>query len=118
MEGKGEKNIVFKEIFFFLFMILTIITTTNPQPPPPFTQHHKIKVVTQCTDKLPKNKPRYLMGVGYAEDLVVCTALGVDMFDCVFPTRTARFGSALMDSGSLQVGKRTKKEKEKEREKE
>jgi queuine tRNA-ribosyltransferase len=29
------------------------------------------------------------MGVGYAEDLVVCVALGVDMFDCVFPTRTA-----------------------------
>ena len=35
---------------------------------------------------------RYLMGVGYSLDLVVCTALGVDMFDCVFPTRTARFG--------------------------
>ena len=31
------------------------------------------------------------MGVGYAEDLVVCVALGVDMFDCVFPTRTARY---------------------------
>ena len=35
------------------------------------------------------------MGVGYDIDLVVCVALGVDMFDCVFPTRTARFGSAL-----------------------
>ena len=35
-------------------------------------------------------KPRYCMGVGYALDLVVCVALGVDMFDCVFPTRTAR----------------------------
>lgn len=38
---------------------------------------------------LPKGKPRYLMGVGFAVDLVVCSALGVDMFDCVFPTRTA-----------------------------
>ncbi len=39
---------------------------------------------------------RYLMGVGFAVDLVVCSALGVDMYDCVFPTRTARFGSALI----------------------
>ena len=39
---------------------------------------------------LPEDKPRYLMGVGHQVDLVVCSALGVDMFDCVFPTRTAR----------------------------
>ena len=43
-----------------------------------------------------RDKPRYLMGVGYAVDLVVCSALGVDMYDCVYPTRTARFGSALI----------------------
>lgn len=36
------------------------------------------------------------MGVGYPLDLVVCTALGVDMYDCVYPTRTARFGVALV----------------------
>ena len=47
------------------------------------------KMVHISTDILPKNKPRYLMGVGFAEDLVVCCALGVDMYDCVFPTRTA-----------------------------
>ncbi|KJE93636.1 queuine tRNA-ribosyltransferase [Capsaspora owczarzaki ATCC 30864] len=47
------------------------------------------RVVDHCTNLLPENKPRYLMGVGYAVDLVVCSALGVDMFDCVFPTRTA-----------------------------
>ena len=46
-------------------------------------------VVHQCTDALPREKPRYCMGVGFAVDLVVCCALGVDMFDCVFPTRTA-----------------------------
>lgn len=40
------------------------------------------RVVLQCTSALPPHKPRYLMGVGYAVDLVVCTALGVDMFDC------------------------------------
>jgi len=48
------------------------------------------KVVSQCCKSLPTNKPRYLMGVGYPVDLVVCTALGVDMYDCVYPTRTAR----------------------------
>lgn len=47
------------------------------------------KIVKLCVENLPKNKPIYCMGVGYAEDLVVCVALGVDMFDCVFPTRTA-----------------------------
>ena len=36
------------------------------------------------------------MGVGYPLDLVVCVALGADMFDCVYPTRTARFGVALV----------------------
>lgn len=40
------------------------------------------------------------MGVGYPLDLVVCTALGVDMYDCVYPTRTARFGVALIDGES------------------
>jgi queuine tRNA-ribosyltransferase len=55
------------------------------------------RVVDRCCKRLPKNKPRYLMGVGYPVDLVVCSALGVDMYDCVFPTRTARFGTALAD---------------------
>ena len=55
------------------------------------------RVVDYCCKRLPENKPRYLMGVGYPLDLVVCTALGVDMYDCVYPTRTARFGTALAD---------------------
>jgi tRNA-guanine transglycosylase len=55
------------------------------------------RVVDQCCRALPAHKPRYLMGVGYPLDLVICTALGVDMYDCVYPTRTARFGTALAD---------------------
>ncbi|EDL25191.1 queuine tRNA-ribosyltransferase 1 [Mus musculus] len=43
---------------------------------------------------------------GYATDLVVCVALGCDMFDCVYPTRTARFGSALVPTGNLQLKKK------------
>mmetsp|Transcript_36976 Transcript_36976/g.147516 ORF Transcript_36976/g.147516 Transcript_36976/m.147516 type:complete len:132 (-) Transcript_36976:421-816(-) len=43
------------------------------------------------------------MGVGYPVDLMVCVALGVDMFDCVYPARTARFGTALVKTGLLKV---------------
>ncbi|KAH9929504.1 tRNA-guanine transglycosylase [Epithele typhae] len=67
-----------------------------------------------CADKLPKtvcdHRPRYSMGIGFAEDLLVCVALGVDMADCVFPTRTARFGVALTSKGplNLRLGKHAK----------
>lgn len=64
---------------------------------------HFWKMVLVSTECLPKDKPRYLMGVGLALDLVVCCALGVDMFDCVLPTRTARFGTALVPWGSLKL---------------
>ncbi|CAJ1965826.1 unnamed protein product [Cylindrotheca closterium] len=56
-------------------------------------------VVDHACRHLPDDRPRYLMGVGYPLDLVVCTALGVDQYDCVYPTRTARFGVALTDAG-------------------
>jgi tRNA-guanine family transglycosylase len=61
------------------------------------------RIVDQCTDRLPVNKPRYCMGVGYPVDLVVCVAMGVDMFDCVYPTRTARFGTALVSNGTMRL---------------
>lgn len=64
------------------------------------------RVVHHCCCALPDNKPRYLMGVGYPLDLVVCTALGVDMYDCVYPTRTARFGVAFIggdNPGTLRL---------------
>ncbi|KCV67461.1 queuine tRNA-ribosyltransferase [Fonticula alba] len=61
------------------------------------------RTVAHTAPLLPENKPIYCMGVGFAIDLVVCTALGVDMFDCVYPTRTARFGTALTDAGNMQL---------------
>lgn len=61
------------------------------------------RVVAKCTARLPDDKPRYVMGVGYPLDLVVCSALGADMFDCVYPTRTARFGTAIVRSGLLKL---------------
>eukprot|EP01025_Chloroclados_australasicus_P003889 TRINITY_DN10928_c1_g1_i1.p1 TRINITY_DN10928_c1_g1~~TRINITY_DN10928_c1_g1_i1.p1 ORF type:complete len:421 (-),score=55.25 TRINITY_DN10928_c1_g1_i1:536-1798(-) len=61
------------------------------------------KVVSQCTQGLPENKPRYVMGIGNPLDVVICTALGADMYDSVYPTRTARFGVALVDEGVLKL---------------
>lgn len=52
---------------------------------------------------LPAHKPRYLMGVGTPEDLVECVARGVDMFDCVMPTRNARNGQVFTSSGKLNI---------------
>jgi queuine tRNA-ribosyltransferase len=43
------------------------------------------------------------MGVGYPLDIVVCSALGADMYDCVYPTRTARFGTALVPGGVMRL---------------
>ena len=63
------------------------------------------RVVARCTAELPRDKPRYVMGVGYPVDIVVCVALGADMFDCVYPTRTARFGTALTSRGLIHIGK-------------
>ena len=60
-------------------------------------------VVSTCTSLLPDDKPRYVMGVGYPEDILVSIALGADMFDCVWPTRTARFGNAITSSGTLNL---------------
>lgn len=62
-----------------------------------------IRVVAQCCRGLPEDKPRYLMGVGFPVDVLICTLLGVDMFDCVYPTRTARFGTALTHKGILKL---------------
>lgn len=61
------------------------------------------RVVVTCTAMLPELKPRYVMGIGYPEDLVVSVALGADMFDCVWPTRTARFGNAITKYGVLNL---------------
>lgn len=55
------------------------------------------------TALLPRDKPRYLMGVGEPEDLLAGVARGVDMFDCVLPTRLARHGTAYTGQGKLTV---------------
>ncbi len=60
--------------------------------------------VLDLTDQLlPEDKPRYLMGVGTAEDFLEAVSRGVDMFDCVLPTRLARHGAALTHTGRLNL---------------
>ena len=55
------------------------------------------------TDLLPTDQPRYLMGVGKPEDLVEAVALGIDMFDCVLPTRNARHGIMFTWDGPISI---------------
>lgn len=52
---------------------------------------------------LPKDKPRYLMGVGTPENILECIALGIDMFDCVMPTRNARNGMLFTSDGIINI---------------
>jgi queuine tRNA-ribosyltransferase len=62
-----------------------------------------LEMVAVTTPELPIDKPRYLMGVGLPEDLVEGVARGVDMFDCVLPTRNARNGMAFTSTGKVVI---------------
>lgn len=63
-------------------------------------------VTKQVCEGLPADRPRYLMGVGSPEDLVNSVALGVDMFDCVLPTRVARNGALFTPAGRINIANR------------
>lgn len=62
-----------------------------------------IRMTAATCEELPAEKPRYLMGVGTPEDLLACIGVGVDLFDCVYPTRCARHALALTRSGRLNL---------------
>lgn len=61
------------------------------------------RVVEETAPALPGDRPRYLMGTGLPDDLVECVARGIDMFDCVLPTRNARNGQLLTRHGVLNI---------------
>jgi queuine tRNA-ribosyltransferase len=61
------------------------------------------EVVSHTAPLIPDDRPRYLMGVGTPEDIVEAVALGVDMFDCVMPTRNARNGQLFTSRGKLNI---------------
>ena len=56
-----------------------------------------------CLENLPADRPRYLMGVGTPEDILQAIAMGVDMFDCVLPTRNARNGTLFTTLGKINI---------------
>lgn len=61
------------------------------------------ETVADLEPHLPKDRPRYLMGVGTPKDLVTCVGLGIDLFDCVLPTRNARNGMLFTSFGDVKI---------------
>ncbi len=59
------------------------------------------EMLAHTIEHLPKDKPRYLMGVGYPEDILMAVSYGIDMFDCVLPTRNARTGNVFTSVGQI-----------------
>jgi queuine tRNA-ribosyltransferase len=62
-----------------------------------------IRIIDHTAPKIPEDKPRYLMGVGKPEDLVESVRRGIDMFDCVMPTRNARNGHLFVTEGVVKI---------------
>lgn len=62
-----------------------------------------IRILDHTAHQLPENKPRYLMGVGKPEDIVEAVRRGIDMFDCVMPTRNARNGHLFVTNGVIKI---------------
>lgn len=66
-------------------------------------QEEMLKVLDFTVPAMPENKPRYLMGVGTPEDLIQAVSRGIDMFDCVMPTRAGRHGLAYTRKGKVNL---------------
>ena len=62
-----------------------------------------LRILAHTAPKMPQDKPRYLMGVGTPEDLVAAVTQGIDMFDCVMPTRNARNGWLFTQYGDIKI---------------
>ena len=68
------------------------------------TRHNiGFKILDEVAPLMPKNKPRYLMGVGTPSDILGAVKRGIDMFDCVMPTRSGRTGLAFTWEGRLNL---------------
>jgi len=70
------------------------------------TPEEMYRVLEFTVPALPRNKPRYLMGVGRPQDLLAAIAEGIDLFDCVMPTRNGRNALAFTDQGNLRLRNR------------
>ena len=61
------------------------------------------EIINAIIDMFPEDKPRYIMGVGYPEDIFFCVEHGIDLFDCVLPTRNARTGLVFTSEGKIRI---------------
>ena len=68
------------------------------------------KIIKKMGEILPENKPRYAMGIGYPEDIIEAIENGIDLFDCVLPTRNARTGTVFTSRGKLVIKNASYKE--------
>jgi queuine tRNA-ribosyltransferase len=66
-------------------------------------EEERLRILECVTPRLPADRPRYLMGVGYPHDIVAAVAHGVDLFDCVMPTRHARNGHLFTSAGIINI---------------
>jgi queuine tRNA-ribosyltransferase len=66
-------------------------------------EEERLKVLETVVPQMPADKPRYLMGVGKPEDLIAAVTRGIDMFDCVIPTRHARNGHLFTSQGVINI---------------
>jgi queuine tRNA-ribosyltransferase len=66
-------------------------------------EEERLRVLEATLPRMPRDRPRYLMGVGYPQDIVAAVARGVDMFDCVMPTRHARNGHLFTSAGIINI---------------
>ena len=67
------------------------------------THEERVTILEHLAPELPKTLPHYLMGVGKPEDIVEAVYYGIDMFDCVLPTRNARNGQLITSFGELNI---------------
>lgn len=67
------------------------------------SKQQMLEAIQVCEPLLPRDAPRYVMGVGTPSDIVECVQRGMDMFDCVLPTRMARHGSLLTWAGTIKI---------------
>jgi queuine tRNA-ribosyltransferase len=67
------------------------------------TRHLTREIIAATLEHLPPEKPRYVMGVGYPDEIVEYAAMGVDMMDCVLPTRAARHGLLFTSVGRINI---------------
>jgi len=67
------------------------------------TEAERLEVLEHTVPLMPRDRPRYLMGVGTPSDIIKAVARGIDMFDCVMPTRNARNGHLFTDTGVVRI---------------